>query len=140
MADARTLYIDSGFSQESIARMLDVSPNTITRWKKAGAWDALKHARLGGRHEMEVRIIDQMRILDEEVKAGGKAYTLAQTNALLNLKKSLDGLKDELSLPVLVETGIAFTSWTHKNHPEDAPLILARWDGFMKHWMQTEGL
>jgi AcrR family transcriptional regulator len=133
---ARTLYVEGGWTLAKIAEALGVHPNTLTRWKDDGQWEEIKAARVGGRHEIERRMLRQtLRLIELIDRDQDGIPTLAQSNTLLNYKKFMEGLKPELTLTILVEAGVSFTTWAAANYPEQSQMLFKLWDEFISTYI-----
>lgn len=133
---ARTLYVEGGWTLAKIAEALAVHPNTLTRWSKDGQWEEIKACRVGGRHEIERRMLRQtLRMIELIDRDQDGIPTLAQSNTLLNYKKFMEGLKPELTLTILVEAGVSFTNWAAQNYPEQSQMLFKLWDEFISSYI-----
>lgn len=133
---ARALYIEGGWTLNKIADSLGISPNTLTRWNADGKWEELKAARVGGRHEIERRMLLQTLRLVELIDREQEGIpTLAQSNTLLNYKKFMEGLQPELTRTILVEAGVTFTNWVATRHPGQSKLVYELWSEFIEDYL-----
>jgi predicted transcriptional regulator len=108
---ARQLFLDK-YSQKDIARILDVSEQTISKWAKQEGWDDKRAEMLARNESIKDRILKlidyQLRFMENwtELQEGGedlKPLDKGQIDALSKLFSAIKGKEMEWAQVVAVQ-------------------------------------
>ena len=75
---AMRLYVNERIPLKEIARRLNTTPQTLTRWKQKGAWAEKRQAALLSPRALYQKLLKQLDILIEEGKQAGNADAISK--------------------------------------------------------------
>jgi transposase len=108
---AEQMYMD-GKSQKDIAAQLEVSENTLTRWKKEGKWEDTKKYLDNAPHRVEKLLLEEM----ERLAKGEKGKI--QADALSKVKSALSAIQKELNPGVVYSVICELDKFCAANRPD----------------------
>lgn len=132
---AKTLYLESNFTQEEIAVKVGASRQTIIRWAKEDKWQELKASlsitptQIISQWQQQIVEINTAIACREE----GKRYaTPAEADALHKLASSIKKLQDDLGISETISVCMNFLSWLRPRDIEEAKRFSNIMDAFIK--------
>lgn len=116
---AYTLYTENRFEQKLIAEKIGVSENTISKWKKEGAWDNDREEARNGIAKRRKRILstlDNMLNHIEDREPPNNVPNAKEADSINKLSASIQKLETELSLAHKTEAGKLFINYVQRVH------------------------
>lgn len=101
---ARRLYLDKVPLQE-IAQRLSITPQTLTKWKKEGAWQESRNALLLSPKTLYKKLLKQLETLIEQ----GEPLTTA--DAISKVCKQVKELQKEATVDDIILALTSFGDW-----------------------------
>lgn len=101
---ARRLYLDKVPLQE-IAIRLEVTPQTLTRWKKEGAWQERRNAALLSPKALYIKLLKQLDTLIEQ------GEPLATADAISKICAQVKKLQKETTADDIIMVLTSFGDW-----------------------------
>lgn len=131
---ARTLYL-SGKSQKDIARQLELSEQTVSRWAKKNNWDALKVSLLMSRQQRLAELYNELREFNDLIKSkeGPKIANSKEADIRRKLIRDIKELESDLSISEIVNIGIEFAGFAKSLDAQLAERITSLYDLFITH-------
>jgi len=135
-AIAERMFIEDGETAKAIAAYLDVSEQTISRWRKGRpgekSWDLRRAEVLSAPHKIKELLIQQL----EKIANGEKATIDA--DALAKISKVLETVSGKISVQVVLSVFKEFDNWMASQDPEQAIKFLEWHKAFILHKAATE--
>ena len=124
---AERMFIDQGATGKAIAEQLEVSEQTVSRWKKDHNWDDRRRQTLTAPHKIKEILLQEL----ENVAKGEKAKIDA--DALAKINKVIDTLTDKVSVQVVITVFKEFDNWMADQEPDMAISFLEWHKQFILH-------
>ena len=124
---AERMFIDQGATGKAIAEQLEVSEQTVSRWKKDHNWDDRRRQTLTAPHKIKEILLQEL----ENVAKGEKAKIDA--DALAKINKVIDTLTDKVSVQVVITVFKEFDNWMADQEPDVAISFLEWHKQFILH-------
>ncbi|MCT4640392.1 MAG: phage terminase small subunit-related protein [Bacteroidales bacterium] len=124
---AERMFIDQGATGKAIAEQLEVSEQTVSRWKKDHNWDDRRRQTLTAPHKIKEILLEEL----ENVANGQKAKIDA--DALAKINKVIDTLTDKVSVQVVITVFKEFDNWMADQEPDVAISFLEWHKQFILH-------
>lgn len=121
------MFIDQGATGKAIAEQLEVSEQTVSRWKKDHNWDDRRRQTLTAPHKIKEILLEEL----ENVANGQKAKIDA--DALAKINKVIDTLTDKVSVQVVITVFKEFDNWMADQEPDVAISFLEWHKQFILH-------
>jgi uncharacterized protein YjcR len=106
---AKLLYVKDKRTQKEIADTVGVSEKTITDWKQTDNWDRLRESMMHSREEQLKNLYDQIRELNEYIKAkdeGKKFASSSEADAIKKLTSSIKDLEREVNITEVIDVSM----------------------------------
>lgn len=102
---AAQLFINTDISQKEIAQRLSISEKTISAWAAEDNWDNLKmsHESTNAKTLTDMRLILQKLVEKKKSKIEDDSFSKNDSDAILELAKSIDILEGEIPLRMRVQ-------------------------------------
>ena len=103
--------------QGELALRVDVTEDTISKWKKAGSWDDMKKSLLTTRQEELRNLYDQLSELNAAIKQkpeGERYADSKQADIQRKITASIRELETETSVAQVVDVFIGFSEFIRK--------------------------
>lgn len=134
-AIAKTLYIQSGHTQEEIADKVGVTRQTVARWIRAENWEELKASQtitpeliIAGFNRQIIEINNKI----ESREVGARFASPAEADALAKLAGSIKKLQQDVGVADIVSVGMRFLTWLRPLDPEQGKQFNNLFDAFIK--------
>lgn len=115
---AEQLYIYADMSQKDIAVYLEVSENTVSKWKTDGKWDELKGAKTLTKDE----IIKNYYLITadtlQRARDDKRSLTSGEADSLYKIACSIDKLDKTIKLPQVIAVFKKFNEWLAEENLE----------------------
>lgn len=115
---AERLIIEDGKTGEYVSEFLDVSAQSISRWRKGRAgektWDERRTENLSAPHKIKELLQKQL-----ELVASGEKATI-DADALSKISKVLNDVSGKISTQVVISVFEEFDNWLSEIDPEEA--------------------
>lgn len=97
---ARLLFLNAGLKQKEIAARISVSEVTVSRWAKAGGWDALRKNLLTAKHRRLAELYDELEEFNRMIaeKDGYKVASSREADARRKLITDIKELEGSYSI------------------------------------------
>lgn len=119
---ARMLYLN-GTEMGAIAEKLGVSRQSVTAWKKAGAWEQARAAKNITRPEIVNRVLLSIdRMLTEIEQSEDTAALSSLGDKLSKLASVIEKLDKKANIVDTVEVFMAFSKWIEFRAKDDATI------------------
>ncbi|HHU96839.1 MAG: DDE transposase family protein [Bacteroidota bacterium] len=131
---AQLLYTRENLPQKEIARRVDVSTATMSKWVKAGNWDKLKVSLTITREEQLNNLYRQLAEINKEIAERGenRYATPAEADTITKLANAIDKFQTETGLNDVLSVFKDFFSWLRTFDLEEAQRLLPLYDDFVK--------
>ncbi len=137
-AMAERMFVEDGMTAKAIANALDVSEQTIGRWRKGIqgdiSWDDKKTQFLSAPNNIKKVLMNELTHLSK----GGNA-TL-DVKAIKDITNVIETLSDRVSAPIVFAVFKEFDAWMAIQDPEIAVSFLEWHKLFLLHKVQNEAL
>lgn len=134
-AIAKTLYIQSGHTQEEIADKVGVTRQTVARWIRAENWEELKASQtitpeliIAGFNRQIIEINNKI----ESRPVGARFASPPEADALAKLAGSIKKLQQDVGVADIVSVGMRFLTWLRPLDPEQGKQFNNLFDAFIK--------
>mgnify|MGYP003083732849 CR=1 FL=1 len=135
-AMAERMFVEDGMTAKAIANALDVSEQTIGRWRKGIqgdiSWDDKKTQFLSAPNNIKKVLMNELTHLSK----GGNA-TL-DVKAIKDITSVIETLSDRVSAPIVFAVFKEFDAWMATQDPEIAVSFLEWHKLFLLHKVQNE--
>lgn len=95
---ARDYYVNEGASQKEIAEKLGVSENTVSTWKRADGWDALRAAQISQPKTLVIEIQKNMLRISQTANEEDRPLSSAEADQISKLSATIDKLEKQTTL------------------------------------------
>ena len=118
---AYDLFMESEYSQNEIAEIAGVQPNTISRWKLEGNWEELKTVQSVSTKKLQHSTLRMIAKLDEQIRENEDGIpNIKQADMRRKLIKDLQELEGTKSTVLDYMNNISdFIIWIKDNHDTD---------------------
>lgn len=127
---AKLKYLKENLTQKEIAKIVGVSEVTMSKWTKE--WEHLKLNLLQTREERLASTLIQLSNLDAAIATIGFPDS-KQADIRRKLTADLEALEQEASIRDVVEVGKRILAFIRPLNAEQAAVIGAVFDDFIKH-------
>lgn len=131
---AETLFTEQGMTCSAISQQLEISEQTLSKWRTSMGWDS--------RREEVLSSPDKIRsILREELKwvaEGGKPRI--DTDALSKISKTLQYFDGKVALSVVISVFKEFDNWMVEVEPQTAIKFTEFHRRFISHRAKIDSL
>lgn len=133
---AERMYVEEGMTAKAIAESLDVTPQTVGRWKQGiqgnKDWDALRTEYLSAPNNVKKVLMGELTKLSQ-----GQDSTL-DIKAIKECVLLIDTLTDSVSAQMVMTVFREFDSWMAGQDPETAISFLEWHKMFLLYKAQQE--
>lgn len=135
---AERMFIEEGMTAKAISAILDVSEQTLSRWRKGyeidgeKSWDDRRAEFVTSPHKIREVLMRELKTVAE----GGKSTVDA--DSLAKISKVLETISDRISIQVIFSVFKEFDSWMASQDPEVAIQFLEWHKMFLLHKAQQE--
>lgn len=129
----------SGITLKEIAKKVDMSVKSISRWKKENKWDELRKSMLVTRGEQIRRLYDQLDNLTQQINTRDKETrfpTKSESDIITQLTNAIAKLERELSISDVIHVFIPFIQFVAKVDTDKAKQLVEFQDMFIKSLMK----
>lgn len=137
---ARALFL-SDYSQRDIAARLAVTPNTVSRWVRDGAWDTLRDAQRTSKPSVLRDLYTELAALNNTIAARPEGSRFASPQESLTrarLVRNIADLEQRYNIGNAVDIGRDFCSFVAETDFDAARQIVNLWDNFLNHIIATQ--
>lgn len=130
---AERMYVEDGMTAKAISEQLDVSEQTLSKWKKDGRWDDKRAEMLASPHKIREILIRELKVVAE----GGSS--IIDADALSKINKVIEGLSSSTSVQIVFSVFKEFDNWMADQDPKTAVLFTEYHKQFILHKINQEG-
>lgn len=134
---AERMFVEDGMTAKSIAEQLDVSEQTLSKWRKGKegekTWDDKRAEMLASPHKIREILLKELIL----VAAGEKSKVDA--DALAKINKVIESLSDKISAQVVFSVFKEFDNWMADQDPKTAVLFTEWHKQFLLYKINLEG-
>ncbi len=136
---AQILFLQNRLSQKEIAEKLEVSQQTVTRWAKAGNWDALRKNLLTSKSTRLSELYDELEEFNRMIrdKDDYKVADSKQADARRKLIMDIKALEGQCSIAQITTTGMEFCEFVKTAAPDIAPQVVELFNAFVNKSIET---
>lgn len=99
---ARDYYVSMGNSQKEIAEKLGVSENSVSTWKRAEGWDALRAAQVSQPKSIIAELQQNILRISKQANEEDRAITSAEADQISKISATIDKLEKQTTLRVVI--------------------------------------
>lgn len=133
---AERMFIEDGDTAKYISEFLNVSEQTLSRWRKGRkgekSWDERRAQNLAAPHKIKELLVKQL-----ELVASGKKATV-DADALSKISRVLQDVSSKTSVQVVLSVFKEFDNWIADQDPEIAITFLKWHKNFIIHKASLE--
>lgn len=129
---AEEYFIVNQMTGTEIAKAVQVSEQTISKWRQEDSWDDKKKKFLSSPGKVRELLYNQLELVASGEKASIDADSLAK------IYKVIAGISDNISVPVVMSVFREFDNWMAEQDPETAVSFLEWHKLFLMHKAQME--
>jgi DNA-binding Xre family transcriptional regulator len=133
---AEMLFLQGDISQKEIAAKVGVSENTITKWKDAGKWDALRKSMLTTKTEILRNLYNILDKINGKLKEEDSIGDTKIADMYVKYTAAIKNLETETSVGQISEVARMFVNWLQTFDPKFGLLVLNHFDKFMKEQLK----
>jgi len=115
---AEEYFVVNQMNGKEIAEAVEVSEQTITKWRTKGNWDDKRKKFLSSPTKVRELLYDQL-----ELVASGEKATI-DSDSLAKIYKVITGISSVTSVPVTMSVLKEFDNWMADQEPEVAVMFL----------------
>ena len=130
---AERMYVEDGMTAKAISEQLDVSEQTLSKWKKDGRWDDKCAEMLASPHKIREILIRELKVVAE----GGSS--IIDADALSKINKVIEGLSSSTSVQIVFSVFKEFDNWMADQDPKTAVLFTEYHKQFILYKINQEG-
>ena len=130
---AERMYVEDGMTAKAISEQLDVSEQTLSKWKKDGRWDDKRAEMLASPHKIREILIRELKVVAE----GGSS--IIDADALSKINKVIEGLSSSTSVQIVFSVFKEFDNWMAEQDPKTAVLFTEYHKQFILYKINQEG-
>lgn len=130
---AERMFVEDGMTAKAISEQLNVSEQTLSKWRKDGRWDDRRAEMLAAPHKLRELLMKELKTVAE----GGDSKIDA--DALSKINKVIEGLSDKVSVQLVFSVFKEFDNWMADQDPKTAVLFTEWHKQFLLYKMNQEG-
>ena len=134
---AERMFVEDGMTAKSIAEQLDVSEQTLSKWRKGKegekTWDDKRAEMLASPHKIREILLKELILVSE-----GKPSKV-DADALAKINKVIESLSDKISAQVVFSVFKEFDNWMADQDPKTAILFTEWHKQFLRYKINLEG-
>jgi transcriptional regulator with XRE-family HTH domain len=130
---ALLFHKNEGYTLKDIAEAVGVTPNTITKWKKADDWEGSAAVLLTTRHEQLKRYYLMLTDQNDMIMArpeGQRHFTKSEADAMSQTIKAIEALEKDMKLGTIIDVFtkfLKFASQVDMKQTKDFSLMLDKY-------------
>ena len=132
---AKILFIREGLNAKEIASKIDISQQTIGKWREEDKWDKLKITLTQTKEEQLRNLYEQLAELNAHIaaKESGKRFPDSkEADAQMKLNKSIEALERETNISEIIDSFTQFLQYLRPIDYQLAHTISFKMDEFIK--------
>lgn len=110
-AIAEQYYFDTDFTQEEIADLLEVTPQTVSRWATEGNWKAKKASYKITPRDLEQMYSEQIFEIRDVARNQGRPLNAKEADAISKLSASIERVRNKVSISIVIGVFMEFNNW-----------------------------
>ena len=130
---AEILFIDEGMTAKAISEQLDVSEQTLSKWRNLGNWESSRSEMLASPHKIREILLKEIKV----VAQGG--VSLVDADALAKINKVFETMSDKISVQIIFSVFKEFDNWMADQDPKTAVLFTEYHKQFILYKINQEG-
>lgn len=136
---AQILFLQNRLSQKEIAEKLDVAPQTVTRWAKAGNWDSLRKNLLTSKSSRLSELYDELEEFNRMIKEkeNYKVADSKEADARRKLIMDIKALEGRYSIAQTISIGMEFCEFVKTADPDAAKKVLDLYNAFVNKTIEN---
>jgi transposase len=129
-----------GLTQKAIAKSLNVSENTISRWVKEGNWKNKKESLIISKEKRLSELYEELAEINRKIqdKEGYKVADTKDANVRRQLIKDIKDLETDYNVGEMVTIGRDFTNFVKEVDFDLAMAIIDVYDAFINHQLERK--
>jgi transposase-like protein len=132
---AERLYINDGMTAKAIAEQLDITEQTMVRWKKGRegekTWDDRRAEVLSAPHKIKELVLQELLN-----RANGEKGTI-DADAIIKLANAVEKLDKKVSVPMVISVFKEFDSFMAEHNPKLA-IEFVKWHKAFVHYKAND--
>lgn len=131
--EAERRFVEEGMTAKTIAWGLEVSEQSLSKWKRDGRWDDKRAEMLASPHKIREILIRELKVVAE----GGTS--IIDADALSKINKVIEGLSGSTSVQIVFSVFKEFDNWMADQDPKTAVLFTEYHKQFILYKINQEG-
>lgn len=122
-----------GYAQREIARMVEASEVSVSRWAKAGDWDTIKERTLNSKNQRLSELYAELAEFNRMIKdrEGYKIANSKEADVRRKLIRDISDLEQKYNIAQTTTIARDFITYIRKDDPELAEEVLHYFDEFI---------
>ena len=130
---AERLFIEEGLIAKAISEQLNISEQTISKWRTVGKWDDKRAELLASPHKLREILMRELKTVAE----GG--LSKVDADALAKINKVIETISDRISVQVVFSVFKEFDNWMADQDPKMAVEFTEWHKQFILYKINLEG-
>lgn len=126
------LYLQNQLTQKEIAKKVDVSEKTMSKWANDEHWETMRKSLMTSKSEMLAFLYDVLSKLRQKINEQDGIGDSKTADMVVKYTASIKSLETETSIAELMEAGKLFHKHLQQFDPQLAMTMLNHYDGFIK--------
>ncbi|RWW91854.1 helix-turn-helix domain-containing protein [Flavobacterium cerinum] len=136
-AIAERLFVNDGMSCKEISTQIDISEQTLSKWRKGRTgekdWDARRAEVISAPHVIKEILLKELKLVAEGEKPNVDA------DALAKISKVLETVSGKVSVQIILSVFKEFDNWMAEQDPKTAVLFTEYHKRFLIYRINQEG-
>lgn len=108
---AERYFFDTDFTQEEIAELLDVTPQTISRWATDGNWKAKKASYTITPRDIKNMLYEQIFAIREKAQNANRPLDNKEADAISKLATAVERVDKRMTNSTFFAVFMEFNNW-----------------------------
>lgn len=130
---AERMFVEDGMTAKAIADQLDVSQQTLSKWRNEGRWEEKRAEMLASPHKIREILIKELKTVAE----GG--VSVIDADSLSKINKVIETLSSSTSVQIVFSVFKEFDNWMADQDPKTAVLFTEYHKQFILFKINQEG-
>lgn len=130
---AERMFVEDGMTAKAIAEMIEISQQTLSKWRNDGQWEQKRSEMLAAPHKLREILMRELKTIAE----GGDS--IVDADALAKVNKVIESISDRISVQVVFSVFKEFDNWMADQDPKTAVLFTEFHKQFLLYKINLEG-
>lgn len=129
---AERMFVEDGMTAKAIAEHLDISEQTLVKWRREERWDDKRAEMMAAPHKLKEILMRELKNIAE----GGDS--IIDADALAKISKVIESLSGRISVQTIVSVFKEFDNWMADQDPKTAVTFLEYHKQFLMYRINQE--